>query len=99
MAHIAETSLYLHERLALLPSWFPELLQPTIRGRGLILGLAFKSADIPAKVVGLARERGVLLLTAGNDAVRFVPSLTVTKEEVDFAMEVVEGCLSEVSTH
>jgi acetylornithine aminotransferase len=94
VAHLAETSAYLSARLELLPRWFPDLLQAKIRGRGLILGLAFKDESVPAKVVSLARERGVLLLTAGKDAVRLVPSLTVRKEDVDVAVDVIEGCLA-----
>lgn len=97
VAHIAETALHLRSRLERLPAWFPHMLRPDIRGRGLILGLSFKNAETPGKIVGLARERGVLLLTAGSDAVRFVPSLTVTKEEVDHAIDVLEGCLAKVS--
>lgn len=42
----------------------------------------------------MARERGVLLLTAGTDAVRLVPSLNVNKEEVDVCVDVLESCLS-----
>ena len=93
---IAETGTYLRERLAHLPKWFPQILESEIRGRGLILGLGFKDETLPGKVVGLARERGVFLLTAGKDAIRFVPSLTVTKEEVDYAVDVLESSLSVV---
>lgn len=89
-----ETSGYLRERLELLPRWFPEILQDKIRGRGLILGLGFKNAQDPGRVLGLARERGLFVLTAGKDAVRFVPSLTVGREEIDTAVEVLEGSLA-----
>jgi acetylornithine aminotransferase len=41
----------------------------------------------------MARERGLLVLTAGHDAVRLVPSLTVRQEEVDMAVDVLESCL------
>lgn len=51
------------------------------------------------KLVGMARERGVLLLTAGADAVRLVPSLIVGKPEVDVALDVLESCLWELSKH
>lgn len=85
---------HLHSRLALLPSFFPNVIQTEVRGRGLIKGIAFKNSEHPAKVVQLARERGVLLLTAGSDAVRFVPSLTVTREEVDVALDVIESSLA-----
>ncbi|KAL4241316.1 class-III pyridoxal-phosphate-dependent aminotransferase family protein [Abortiporus biennis] len=91
--HLRETSSYLQERLSALPKWFPSILQPEVRGRGLILGLGFKNEADPGKLVKLARERGVLILTAGKDAVRFVPSLTIGEEEVNTAVDVLESCL------
>lgn len=76
-----------------LPKLFPALLQPEVRGKGMILGLGFKKPEDPGRLVKLARERGVLLLTAGKDAVRLVPSLNVTKSEVDVAFDVIESSL------
>lgn len=63
----------------------------------MILGLGFKDASHPAKLVSMARERGVLVLTAGKDAVRLVPSLNVGREEVDLAVDVLESCLGSIS--
>ncbi|KAI3612574.1 acetylornithine aminotransferase [Moniliophthora roreri] len=96
VAQIAETSAYLIGRLERLPQWFPEILQPQVRGRGLILGLGFRDDQDPGKLVNMARERGVFVLTAGKDAVRLVPSLNVTKNEVDVAVDVLESCLGEM---
>ncbi|KAF5393776.1 hypothetical protein D9757_000246 [Collybiopsis confluens] len=96
VAQIAETSAYLAGRLAQLPKWFPNLLQPTIRGRGLITGLGFKDEKYPGQLVPLARERGVFVLTAGKDVVRLVPSLNIGKSEVDLAVDVIESCLGEM---
>lgn len=93
IAHIGDVSKHLNTRLELLPKWFPDILQMDVRGRGLIRALGFKSEKNPGRVVELARERGVFLLPAGNDAVRLVPPLTITKEEVDLAMDVLEGSL------
>ncbi|KZV69169.1 acetylornithine aminotransferase [Peniophora sp. CONT] len=93
LGHMAETSAYLLARLEHLAGWFPTLVAPKVRGRGLILGLVFKREGDPGKLVELARERGVLLLTAGKDAVRLVPSLNVTHAEVDRAVDVIESCL------
>jgi len=90
-AQISGVSSYLTQRLQLL---FHQHLQPTIRGRGLILGLGFKDPEAPGNIVSLARERGVFLLTAGKDAVRLVPSLNIGKEEVDLAVDVLEGALA-----
>ena len=93
VANIHETSGYLQERLGLLTHWFPNILEEKVRGRGLILGLGFKDTSHPGRLVELARQRGVLLLTAGADAVRLVPSLNIGAGEVGHAMDVVESCL------
>jgi acetylornithine aminotransferase len=91
-----KTSAYLGSQLEVLPKLFPGILHPTIRGRGLIVGLGFKDEKGPGRVVEMAREHGVLLLTAGHDAVRLVPSLIIGKEEVDIAVEVIKECLQEL---
>ena len=91
---LGETSAHLDSLLHRLPSLFPELIRSDLRGRGLIRGIPFKDEAAPAELVKLARQRGVLLLTAGKDAVRLVPALTATKEQCDKAMGVIESCLS-----
>ena len=91
-----ENSNYLKERLEQMTKWFPNTIQPEIRGRGLILGIGFWDESVPSRILALARERGVLVLTAGKDAVRLVPSLNVGKAEVDLAVDVLEGCLGAV---
>ncbi|KAF8076131.1 acetylornithine aminotransferase [Lyophyllum atratum] len=96
VAQITETSKYLTGRLEQLPKWFPNILQTNIRGRGLILGLGFKNPEDPGRVMGMARERGVFVLTAGKDVIRLVPSLNVGKTEVDLAVDVLESCIGEL---
>ncbi|KAG6903369.1 hypothetical protein C0995_013122 [Termitomyces sp. Mi166 len=93
IATVAETSEYLTERLERLPKWFPNILENKIRGRGLIRGLVFEREGDPGRVVSMARERGVFVLTGGADAVRLVPSLNVGKKEVDLAVDVLESCI------
>jgi len=92
-----DVSGYFGERLSKLPKWYPGILEEDIRGRGFIRGLGFKDTSHPGKIVEFARERGVLFLTAGRDAVRFVPSLSVGKEEVDLAVNVLESCLHRIT--
>lgn len=57
-------------------------------------GIPFANPNAPGELVRLARQRGVLLLTAGADAVRLVPSLVVTEEECERAVGVIESCLA-----
>ncbi|GLB33553.1 putative class-III pyridoxal-phosphate-dependent aminotransferase family protein [Lyophyllum shimeji] len=93
IADSAEMGQYLTARVNQLPKWFPNILHSNIRGRGLILGLGFKNHEHPGRVFEMARERGVLVLTAGKDAIRLVPSLNVGMDEVDLAVDVLESCL------
>ena len=96
-SQMEDVSEYLGERLSKLPKWYPDILREDTRGRGLIRGLGFKDTRTPGKIVELARHRGVLVLTAGADAVRLVPSLSVRKEEVDLAVDVLESCLDRIT--
>ncbi|KAH8113394.1 acetylornithine and succinylornithine aminotransferase [Phellopilus nigrolimitatus] len=99
-ASVQVVGAHLRERLAPLPRWFPGLVSAEgVRGRGLMLGIPFvpeKAASAPGELVRMCRERGVLLLTAGSDAVRLVPSLNVGREEVDRAADVIESVLGEM---
>ena len=55
-----------------------------VRGRGLLLGAV---VDRPASdVVTACRERGLLVLTAGEDVVRLAPPLTIGADEVEKAL-------------
>lgn len=95
-----ESSQALFGRLKNLVAMFPDLLlddpsagKPSPRGKGLIAGISTKDASHAAKVVQLARQRGLLILTAGSDTIRILPSLTVTREQVDKAVDIIESCL------
>jgi acetylornithine/N-succinyldiaminopimelate aminotransferase len=52
-----------------------------VRGRGLLLALDLKR-PIAAAIVALALEDGVLLNAPRPDALRFMPALNVTREEI-----------------
>ncbi|GIO07312.1 acetylornithine aminotransferase [Brevibacillus reuszeri] len=64
----------------------------TIRGKGLLLGVEL---TIPAAdAVTYAREKGVILLMAGPQVVRLLPSFVTTEEEVKQAIAVLSEALS-----
>jgi acetylornithine/N-succinyldiaminopimelate aminotransferase len=55
-----------------------------VRGRGLLIGAV---VDGPASdLVTACRERGLLVLAAGEDVVRLAPPLTIGRAEVDEAL-------------
>jgi acetylornithine/N-succinyldiaminopimelate aminotransferase len=63
-----------------------------VRGRGLLLGA---SLDRPAAdVVDAARERGLLVGSAGPDVLRLTPPLTISNEELEHGLELLEEVLN-----
>lgn len=58
-----------------------------VRGRGLILGLQL--TEDPSPIVTAARERGMLIITAGTNTLRFVPSLTITEAEIEEGLKIL----------
>jgi acetylornithine/N-succinyldiaminopimelate aminotransferase len=58
-----------------------------VRGRGLLLALDLK-LPIGASIVAQALETGLLLNSPQPDALRFMPALNVTREEV---AEMIDG--------
>ncbi|CAG8696560.1 170_t:CDS:2, partial [Ambispora gerdemannii] len=78
---------YLRTSFEELSAKHPSLITE-IRGRGLILGIQF-SRD-PTPLVQLARERGLLVITAGNNTVRIIPPLILTKDQASHGVKILE---------
>src|SRR5215475_195921 len=66
-----------------------------VRGRGLLLGLNLK-LPIGAAVVQEAFEAGLLVNSPRPDALRFMPALNVTREEVAEMIDGLDGILTKV---
>ncbi|SZF02315.1 unnamed protein product [Blumeria hordei] len=78
------------KQLRLLQKKYPQLIIE-VRGRGLILGLQL-SQD-PAPIITAAREKGLLIITAGTNTIRFVPSLTITQSEILEGLQILEQAI------
>jgi len=63
-----------------------------VRGRGLLVALDLKQ-DIGAQVVELARDAGLLLNAPRPNLLRFMPSLTLSAEETDIMLAMLEDVL------
>ena len=64
---------------------------PKTRGAGLLLGLELYR--LAAEVVDECRERGLIVLSAGETVLRLAPPLTVTEAEVDLALSILQEVL------
>ncbi|KAL2818303.1 pyridoxal phosphate-dependent transferase [Aspergillus granulosus] len=91
-------SALLTDGFAALKQKYPELVSE-VRGRGLILGLQLSESFAPraAEIVTAARERGMLIITAGEGCLRFVPPLTVTEEQLKTALRILEQAFQAVA--
>ena len=69
----------------------PDLITE-VRGRGLILGVQL--TEDPGAIVKAARERGLLVITAGTNTLRFVPSLLVSEEEIGEGLAILEDAIA-----
>lgn len=66
----------------------------TRRGLGLLQGLVF---DKPVgEIITKAMGKGLVLINAGSDIIRFVPPLVITKEHVDDMVRILRECIKEV---
>ncbi len=52
-------------------------------GFGMMCGLRVKDAQTLTDIINNARKEGVMVLKAGRNTLRFLPPLTITKEEID----------------
>lgn len=63
----------------------------TRRGIGLMQGLVFKEPVGP--IINKALEKGLILINAGTNIIRFVPPLVITKEDVDQMIAILRACI------
>ena len=66
-----------------------------IRQRGLMIGIQLKlnEGETPKDYAKKCLQNGLLVLTAGNDVLRFLPPLNITYEEIDAGLEILEKIL------
>ena len=66
-----------------------------VRGKGLLAAIEF-DGDISGQVLTNANAAGLLLNGVKPNAIRFMPPLTVTREEIDQAMERLGDALDQI---
>ena len=70
-------------------SKLPEVTELT--GKGMMVGISLKEKD-PKDVLASALDKGLLVLTAGS-RLRLLPPLTISREELDKGLAILEECL------
>ncbi|MGL4854522.1 MAG: aspartate aminotransferase family protein [Lentisphaeria bacterium] len=67
-----------------------------VRGLGLLIGVQLSSDVKVADVITFCSENGLLVLSAGENVLRLLPPLTVTREQAETALEIIEKALQKV---
>ena len=76
-----------------------------VRGRGLMIGIELvrdrqtkeRAIEERDAIVSACFARGLLILGAGKNAVRFSPPLVLTREQADTAIAIFDQAMSEVA--
>jgi len=85
---------YFMGRLAKIAAANPKVLKG-VRGKALMIGLECEvtNADLQTKL----RDAGILAVGAADNVLRFLPPLTITRDEIDEALAIFEKVVSDWS--
>ena len=90
LANVTAMSQILERRLSDFVNKFPNLVSE-VRGRGLILGLGLK--EDPTPIVDACRTHGLLVISAGNNTIRFVPPLVIDEKTLAEGLNILDIAL------
>jgi acetylornithine/succinyldiaminopimelate/putrescine aminotransferase len=90
LMHVTETGAWLGEQLQAMADRTGRIR--AIRGKGLMWGVDVH--EPAAAIIGRAFARGLLLVGAGDHTLRFLPPLTITRDELSAGLEILEQALT-----
>src|SRR6266498_2796252 len=97
LSNATEQGNYLLEGLRHLQRRYSWLIED-VRGVGLMLGLELPSAGLAEELQLAAFRRGVLVLEAGDSAVRLSPPLVIDREQCQTALRLLSEAADEVAS-
>lgn len=92
MEEVRSKSAILLEQLQLAFQDHPNI--SAVRGLGMMIGIE-TSASL-SKIVEAARQKGLIILTAGENVIRLLPPLTISREEIQQGIAILKEVFSEV---
>jgi 4-aminobutyrate aminotransferase len=103
IANSARMGEYIMGRLRQWPGRFP--IVGDVRGLGLMIGIEIvhdqetrvPATDLRDRLVEMAFNSGVLVLGAGANSIRLSPPLVINQAQAEFAVNVLEECLSKLA--
>jgi acetylornithine/N-succinyldiaminopimelate aminotransferase len=94
LAHVRDVAGYLTQQLSGLKDRYPDVITD-IRGKGLLIGVQVAPHTSNRDFMVMARDEKLLLAGGGENCVRLLPPLILTREEAREAVERLErACLA-----
>ena len=95
LGSVSDMGSYFIEKLNHIHSEYMGLIKQ-VRGKGLIIGIEFNSPELAKQIINSTISSGLLTIHTAGTVMRILPPLNTTKEEIDFALEIINRSLKEV---
>ena len=92
LEEVRSKSAILMEQLQLAFQDYPKV--SAVRGLGMMIGI--ETSVSLSRLVETARQKGLIILTAGENVIRLLPPLTISREEIQQGIAILKEVFSEV---
>ena len=91
-----EIMLYFSDKLDMLANKYKNFINESV-GLGLMRGLRINNEETLSKIITEAVKKRVLVLKAGRNTLRFLPPLTISKNEIDSGFERLDDVFKSIA--
>ncbi|MEO9458204.1 MAG: aspartate aminotransferase family protein [Lentilitoribacter sp.] len=93
LENVQDVALLLRQGLAELTDTYPDTIEE-IRGQGLMIGIKCKTPNV--ELLGAMRDEKFLAVPAGDNVIRLLPPLTLTKDEARDGLSRIKNALKTI---
>ncbi|MEP3198387.1 MAG: aspartate aminotransferase family protein [Lentilitoribacter sp.] len=93
LENVQDVALLLRQGLAELADTYPDVIEE-LRGQGLMIGIKCKTPNI--ELLGAMRDEKFLAVPAGDNVIRLLPPLTLTKDEAREGLSRIRNALKTI---
>lgn len=96
MQQVQENGAYLHNKLEELQERYGHIIHK-VHGKGLMLGLVFNKDFAPRSIAEQLLTKGLIVIPASNNVIRFLPPLIISKDQCDSVHGILNDFLRNIS--
>ncbi len=80
---------YFIKKLTEIQNNYPSVIAD-VRGVGLMIGIQLRTKELAQEVISKCIDSGLLTIRTADTVMRILPPLIISKEEIDFALRIIE---------